>query len=249
MHRRAAVLALPHVGTKMKSYSDNTAFLDLLLNCLVGFVFLFMIAFMQIEPNKNDAEIKTKAEYVITLTWPMGDPSDVDMWVEDPAGNLISFKGKEAGLTHLDRDDLGGSGDYFTLPDGRIIKYEYNQEIMTIRGFIPGDWTISVHMYNKKIEASTMATIRIDKLNPNVVTVFNETFELKRHWQEITVTRFTMKMDGTMLGVHDTPVSLIQKHPDLKTRTAGELQRQQVVPPIRSSVGDGSHGSSPRGDN
>ena len=232
MHTRVAVLVLLHVKTTMKSYSDNTAFLDLLLNCLVGFVFLFMVAFMQIEPNKNDAEIKTKAEYVITLTWPDEDPSDVDMWLEDPAGNLISFKNKAAGLTHLDRDDLGGSGDSFQLPDGRIIKYEYNQEIMTIRGFIPGDWIITVHLYNKKIEAPTIATIRIDKLNPKVLTIFNEKFELERHWQETTVIRFTMKMDGELLNINNLPVSLIQKHPDLKGRTASELQRQQVVPGV-----------------
>jgi len=215
-----------------RGYGDDKSFLDLLLNCLVGFVFLFTIAFIQIEPDANDAQIKTKAEYVITLTWPMGDPSDVDMWLQDPAGNLISFKGTEAGLTHLDRDDLGGAGDYFVLPDGRIIKYEYNQEIMTIRGFIPGEWIITVHMYNKKIKESTTATVRIDKLNPNVVTIFNEKFVLERHWQETTVMRFTMKMDGTIINVHDTPVSLIQKHPDLAHRMFRELQREQVLPPI-----------------
>ncbi|RLG67114.1 MAG: hypothetical protein DRO11_10505 [Methanobacteriota archaeon] len=224
-----------------KSYGDNKAFLDLLLNCLVGFVFLFMVAFSQIAPDETEAQIKTKAEYVITLTWPIGDPSDVDMWLEDPAGNLISFKGKEAGLTHLDRDDLGGSGDSFMLPDGRIIRYEYNQEIMTIRGFIPGEWTINIHMYNKKKKEPTVATVRIDKLNPKVVTIFNEKFALEKHWQEITVIRFTMKSDGELIGIHKLPVSLIQKHPDLRNRTAGELQRNQVVHPPSTSVGASPH--------
>jgi hypothetical protein len=213
---------------RKKNYGDDKAFLDLLLNCLVGFVFLFMLAFIQIEPDANDAQVKTKAEYVITLTWPANDSSDVDLWLQDPAGNLISFKQKSAGFTVLDRDDLGGSGDTFRLPDGRIIRYEYNQEIMTIRGFIPGEWTITVHLYNKKIKDPTIATVRIDKLNPKVITVFNEKIELDRHWTETTVTRFTMASDGKMLDVHNTPVSLIQKHPDLKNRMAGELAREQV---------------------
>lgn len=220
-----------------KSYGDDKAFLDLLLNCLVGFVFLFMIAFIQIEPNKNDAQIKTKAEYVVTLTWPETDPSDVDMWLEDPAGNLISFKGTHAGLTHLDRDDTGGAGDYFKLPDGRIIKYEYNQEIMTIRGFIPGDWTVTIHLYNRKIKDPVEATVRMDKINPNVVTVFNKTFKFTKHWEEITVLRFTMKTDGTMIDVHDTPISLIQKHPDIAKRMAREAMRKQVLPPPAASSG------------
>jgi len=248
MRTRAVVLVLPLVRIEMRSYNDSTAFLDLLLNCLVGFVFLFMIAFMQIEPNKNDAEIKTKAEYVITLTWPVEDPSDVDMWLEDPAGNLISFKNKAAGLTHLDRDDLGGAGDSFRLPDGRIIRYEYNQEIMTIRGFIPGKWTITVHLYNKKIEAPTIATVRIDKLNPKVITIFNEKFELKRHWTETTVIRFTMKMNGELLNINDLPISLISKHPDLKGRTASELQRQQVMPLVPQSSDINGRPPGERGD-
>lgn len=203
-----------------KKYGDDKSFLDLLLNCLVGFVFLFMVAFIQIEPDKTDASIKTKAEYVITLTWPASDTSDVDIWIEDPAGNLISFKQKEAGLTHIDRDDIGHSGDKYTLPDGRVIEYEYNQEIATIRGFIPGEWTINLHYYNKRTGAkATPAAVRIDKLNPSVVTVFNETFTLTKHWQEVTVVRFEMTNKGEMIGINDIPVSLIKKHPDMKGRT------------------------------
>lgn len=227
------VLVPPCAATKImtKNYDDDKAFLDLLLNCLVGFVFLFTIAFIQIEPDANDAQVKTKAEYVITLTWPVEDPSDVDLWLEDPAGNLIGFKKKQAGFTVLDRDDLGGAGDTFRLPDGRIIKYEYNQEIMTIRGIIPGDWSVTVHLYNKKIKNPTVATVRIDKLNPKVVTVFNKKFTLKRHWEELTVIRFTMTSDGDMVDINDVPISLIQKHPDLRGRMAGELVREQVVSP------------------
>jgi len=202
-----------------KKYGDDKAFLDLLLNCLVGFVFLFMVAFIQIEPDKTDASIKTKAEYVITLTWPVHDASDIDIWVQDPAGNLISFKDKAKGLTHIDRDDLGHSGDKYTLPDGRVIEYEYNQEIVTIRGFIPGEWIINLHYYNKRSEAPTPAAVRIDKLNPSVVTVFNKTFILKKHWEEVTVIRFEMKANGEMIDVNDLPTSLIKKHKDMKGRT------------------------------
>ena len=221
MRTRADALAPLHVETMKKSYNDNKAFLDLLLNCLVGFVFLFMIAFMQIAPDTKDVD-KPKAEYLVTLTWERSDSSDIDIWVQDPAGNVISFKDKIGGLTHLDRDDLGKAGDAYKLPDGRIIMYDYNQEIITIRGFIPGEWIINLHVYNKKNTWGTKAVVRIDKLNPNVVTVFNETTILKTHWEEVTVLRFTMTINGEMLGLNKLPISLIEKYTDMGYRQAHE---------------------------
>lgn len=180
---------------------------------------MFMLAFSQIEPDKKDVA-KPKAEYIVTLTWGLQDSSDIDIWIQDPAGNLISFKEKEGGLTHLDRDDLGKSGDVYKLADGRVVSYNYNQEIVTIRGFIPGEWIINLHVYNKKNTWDSKAVVRIDKINPNVVTVINETVILKNHWEEVTVVRFTMKMDGTILGVNKLPVSLIEKVGNMGIREA-----------------------------
>jgi len=204
-----------------RDYHNNTSFLDLLFNCLVGFVFLFVVAFLLIKPDVKDASIKTKAEYVITMTWALDDRNDVDIWLMDPATNLISFKNKEAGLAHLDRDDLGHVNDTFKMPDGRIIAYNYNQEILTIRGIIPGEWILNVHMYNNNTKEPSQVTIRIDKLNPKVITVFNETITLTDQWEEKTVLRFTMKNNGDMIGVRDLFTSLVARHPDMKNpRTA-----------------------------
>lgn len=223
-----------------RSYNDTTTFVDLLFNCVVGFVFLFMLAFIQIDPEeKSKADIKTKAEYIITMTWPLEDHSDVDIWIEDPAGHLIGFKQKEGGLTHLDRDDLGSLNDKFVMPDGRIVEYEYNQEIVTIRGFIPGDWTINVHLYTKRQTAPTKVHVRIDKLNPKVTTVFNKVITLDRHWQEKTVIRFTMTETGEMIGVHDRFVSLIAKHPALAGRITSTDESTLAPGPRRSGPAGG----------
>jgi len=203
-----------------RDYHNNTAFLDLLFNCLVGFVFLFVVAFLLIKPDVRDASIKTKAEYVITMTWEIDDFNDVDIWLMDPATNLISFKNKEGGLAHLDRDDLGGKGDTFKMADGRVVSYNYNQEILTIRGIIPGEWILNIHMYNKNTNKPSDVTIRIDKLNPKVITVYNETVTLIDQWEEKTIIRFTMKNNGDMIGVNYLFTSLIKRHPDMKRPTA-----------------------------
>ncbi len=153
-------------------YYNNTSFLDLLFNTLVGFVLLFIIAFLLINPNIKKADIKTKAEFVISVTWSDNSQDDVDTWLQDPAGNVLHFRQKDVGLAHLDRDDLGQINDIITLDDGRRVEYTHNQELTTIRGFITGEWVLNVHMYSKRDENPTLVEVRIDKLNPTVQTLF-----------------------------------------------------------------------------
>ena len=177
-------------------YYNNTSFLDLLFNTLVGFVLLFVIAFLLINPSIKKADIKTKAEFVIAVTWNDNSQDDVDTWLQDPAGNVLHFRQKDVGLAHLDRDDLGKINDTITLDDGRRIEYTHNQELTTIRGFVTGEWVLNVHMYKKRDSNPTLVEVRIDKLNPKVQTLFYKKIVMKSKWEEVTVTRFVMTNQG-----------------------------------------------------
>ena len=110
-------------------YHSNVSFLDLLFNMVVGFVMLFIIAFLLISPITKDKQIEQKAEYIITVTWPLEHWDDVDTWLQDPNGKILSFRNKEIGLMHLDRDDLGSRNDKITMPDGTIKYIRENREI------------------------------------------------------------------------------------------------------------------------
>jgi hypothetical protein len=191
-------------------YYNNTSFLDLLFNTLVGFVFLFIIAFLLINPNLKKADIKTKAEFVITVTWSDYSQDDVDTWLQDPAGNVLHFRQKDVGLAHLDRDDLGKINDTITLDDGRRVEYTHNQELATIRGFLTGEWVLNVHMYSKRDANPTLVEVRIDKLNPKVETVFYKKIVMKSRWEEITVTRFVMTNQGDIINWDDLPKTLLK---------------------------------------
>ena len=151
----------------MKS-QDNTAFLDLLFNTLLGFVMLFFISFYLMNPSQSKTDIKTKAEFVITVTWTEGNECDVDTYLQDPLGNILFFRQKEKGLMHLDRDDLGNVNDTIILPNGETIRLPVNQELTTIRGFIPGEWVLNVHLYKKRTTEGAVVEISVDKLNPKV---------------------------------------------------------------------------------
>jgi len=186
-------------------YNSTTGFLDLLFNGWLIYVMMFMISFILIVPERNEANIKTKAEFVLTLTWDDGSKDDVDIWVEDPMGNLVYYKDKEKGITHLDRDDLGLTNDKTVGPDGEIITYKHNQEIVTIRGFMAGEWVINIHMYNKRDPTPTNVEVKIIKLNPTAETVFVKKLVMEIYWEEITIARLRMSRTGKILSISETP--------------------------------------------
>jgi len=190
--------------------NDSTPFVDLLFNILLGFAFLFIISFLMIQPILKKAEVHTQAEYIITVTWPLNNKDDVDTWLEDPLGNIVYFKNKEAGLVHLDRDDLGDMNDVIVLADGTTVKYPYNQEILTIRGFVGGEWTLNLHMYSKREKTPTTARVTVDKLNPTLKTIIAKDIILEERGDEITVARFEMGSSGDILSINDMPKGLIQ---------------------------------------
>ena len=205
---------------------DSTPFIDLLFNLLLGYAFLFLISFLMIQPIIKKAEVHTQAEYIITVTWPLDNPNDVDTWLEDPLGNLVWFSQKEAGLSHLDRDDLGNLNDIIYLADGSVIKYPYNQEILTIRGFIGGEWTLNVHMYAKRDAAPTMVRVTVDKLNPKLKPILAKDILLSERGDEITVARFEMGSNGDILSLNDMPKKLITLKSEA-LRNAGHLTGAQ----------------------
>jgi len=188
---------------------DSTPFVDLLFNLLLGFAFLFIISFLMIQPILKKAEVHTQAEYIITVTWPLDNRDDVDTWLEDPLGNLVWFNNKEAGLAHLDRDDLGDANDTIILADGSVIKYPYNQELLTIRGFIGGEWTLNVHMYSKLEREPTIVRVTMDKLNPKLKPILAKDILLEARGHEVTAARFEMSSNGDILSLNDIPKGLI----------------------------------------
>ena len=194
-----------------RQYRNNTSFLDLLFNLLIGVMLLFIISFLMVNERKKqeDTNLKTKAEYVITVTWEDGNPDDVDTWLEDPTGKKLSFKNKNIISAHLDRDDRGTKADKITLPDGREVEYIHNQELTTIRGIVEGEWTLNLHMYHKVFSPPTVVEVKMDKLNPSVKTVLMEKISLGKHWEQKTVARFVMSEQGNVVLWSKLPKQLV----------------------------------------
>ena len=194
-----------------RNYHTNLAFLDLLFNTLLCFAALFSLAFILINPSQKNKTVDAKAEFIITVIWPSEMDDDVDTYVEDPEGNLIAFNRREQGLMHLDRDDTGLSFDTISTSFG-LVEYKENREMVTIRGYVPGEYVVNVHMYTKREDAETPVTIILEKINPyKVVTGRNVVLKVKG--DEKTAFRFTVDDEGKVIQTNQLEKGLAKRNP------------------------------------
>jgi len=220
-------------------YSANTAFLDLLFITVLGFASMFFLAFILMNQKTTQrAKITAKADYIITITWPKDSNDDVDSYLEDPLEHLVFFQRREDGLMHLDRDDLGKRNDYVMTPYGPVT-YNENQEIITIRGIIPGEYVLNVHMYHKSTagesgheeggdekppaeDKPTVVTVKIEKMNPTVKLIIIKKVTLEKNGDEKTVTRFTLDKDGEIKNLNDLPKAIANKRLNERSNPGGQ---------------------------
>lgn len=189
--------------------STTDPFTDLLFNALLGFTFLFFITIMFMNPITKTGKIDLKAEYIITLSWPDGNTDDIDIWVEGPEGNLLWFRDPEVGLLHLDRDDRGALKDTLTI-NGETIVNPLNQEIVTLRGLVPGEYVVNVHYYETKTKEPVKATVKVEKVNPILEVIYYGSVTAEKVGEEKTAVRFTIAPDGSIRGINSLPKSLVK---------------------------------------
>jgi len=212
-------------------YRSSLAFTDLLFNVLIGFAFLFIIAFILINPITKEANIEAKAEFMIIMEWDHKSVYDVDLWMQDAMGTIVGFPNKEGGWLHLDKDDLGSSNDTIQLANGQKKTIFLNREIMTIRGTAPGEYIVNVHLYSKKNRrhGPIDVTVQVLKINP-YGEVHNDVLTLKNNGQEETVVRFKVNDAGEVISKNR-----------LQKRFAGKHGAQSTLGP--------THGASSQGTN
>ena len=152
--------------------------------------------------------IDPKAEYLVTVTWPDNNPDDIDTWIEDPNGEIVWFRSRDAGLIHLDRDDRGMLNDTLDI-NGNIVKNPLNQEVVTIRGVVPGEYIVNVHYYATETEKPVPVTVKVDKVNPTLEVIYYDTLTLDKKGDEKTALRFRINQDGRVSDIGHTPKSLV----------------------------------------
>jgi len=182
-------------------YGSNLSFNDVLFNALLGFVVLFVLALLLINPITKKSDIPAKAEILIIVEWDNESPDDIDTWVQGPLmGAPISFQNKHSGSMHLDRDDLGRTSDIMMI-DGEKIVIKINREVVSMRGIAQGDYYINIHVYNKAGNSEpTKYTVTLLDVNP-YREVYVMQGEVTARGDIVRLPGFTLNKEGEVTDV------------------------------------------------
>jgi len=189
---------------------EQDVFTDLLFNALLGFAFMFAIAFMLINDSQDAGSIDTKAEVLISIQWPDDHPDDVDAVVEDPQGGLVWYHNRDSGLMHLDRDDRGNLTDKITSK-GEVISNPINQETVTVRGLQSGEYVINLLHYKSNYQDPLPVTVKVEKLNPSVELIYYGEHFLMGVGDEKTALRFIVDGQKNITDLNQFQKKLLTK--------------------------------------
>jgi hypothetical protein len=198
-------------------FKSSLGFIDLLFNILLGFAFLFIVAFLLIKPEAKKKDFDRRAEFVIILEWDHDAADDLDLYVQDPTNDKVSFRLPIVNYMHLDKDDLGMRNDTIINADGTTSTVKINREVVTIRGIMAGEYIINTHYYSTRIYNGSQLepnertidyrskpqkdlTVRIElhKVTPYKILWAGEK-KFTHRGQEETFLRFRLDSDGEIL--------------------------------------------------
>jgi hypothetical protein len=191
----------------------------MLFKALQVIAFLFFIALLSVSPDSKDGKIDSKAEFIITLDWPDNHPDDLDLFVQDPVGNIVWYRRREAGFLTLDRDDRGGAND-FIIVNGKKIPSPIREEIVTVRGIVAGEYTVNVSHFQASTGQPVAASVKVQKLNPTAQVIFNDKLMLDHSGEEKTAVRFRLDNEGKVIDVQQRPKSLLETFRNVRANGA-----------------------------
>jgi len=191
----------------------------MLFKALQVIAFLFFIALLAVSPDSKEGKIDSKAEFIITMDWPDNHPDDLDLFVQDPAGNIAWYRHREAGFLTLDRDDRGGTND-FIIVNGKKIASPIREEIVTVRGIVPGEYTVNVSHFQATTGQPVAANVKVQKLNPTTQVIFDNKLMLDHSGDEKTAVRFRLDTEGKVIDVQQRPKSLMETFRNVRANGA-----------------------------
>jgi len=195
---------------------SNITFLDILFNALI--VFIAIVALIKINPEDSKKAVELEGEYLITVKWEPGSEDDVDVYVMDPAENIVYFQGREAGLMYLDHDDLGARSDTTKDAEGNIIFVIENVEHVTINGVMSGEYIVNVHMYAKESLLPMRVEVILTRIHKKTREIIKKEIVLSEKGDEKTAFRFTLDADGDVASINYLERLFVRKAHDRRGR-------------------------------
>ena len=82
--------------------------------------------------------------------------------------------------------------------DGNEIQNPLNQEVVTIRAVVPGEYIVNVHYYATKTNNPVDVNVKVEKVNPQLEVIYYGTINLEKKGVEKTATRFNITQGGSV---------------------------------------------------
>ena len=191
-----------------KKFFSFRPFIDVLFCCLLMLVAILFL--LKTEEQKTKAR-PPNVIYEVILTWDGESNDDLDLYVQAASGHVVSFNNREGGqgsLISLDHDALGKARNNNLSDDNGVI-VNYNEEIVSFRGVLAGENIVTVHVYSKRDEQPTRATIKLVKIKPFKEVVSKEKI-FASIGEEKTAFRFTTDENGDILDISTLPANLVK---------------------------------------
>lgn len=189
----------------MKSDFPGIATVDVCIGLMLAFAVLLKLSTLASQVEQKP-EIDNHALYKVIVEWAGDSQDDVDTYVSDPIGHLVYFRRLQDGLMVLERDDTGMSSNTITLPDGSSVVSAFNQEVVDIRGIVPGEYVVNIHMYRKASGQPTPVNVRLAR---GGVVAHETSIILDANGDEKTAFRFTLTADGNVVDINTMPKELV----------------------------------------
>lgn len=194
-----------------RTFSLPDSFIDIALICIGGLALMFVAAVLRMNPeNKIPPAVETRGKFLVIIQWPDGSADDVDLYVKDPEGHVVFFQNRDTGLMHLEHDDLGSRSDIVTSATGQEIKIDRNEERTVLRGTIPGEYVVNVHMYAKNDPNPTKVTVILYQLIGSDKELTRKERILLQSGDEKTAFRFTVTEAETVRGINELPFTIVR---------------------------------------
>ncbi len=194
-----------------EKYGSWRSMLDMSFILMLLFMGMFVVAVMQMrtptEPTKGP---ERKAEYMIEMDWPATNFDDLDLHVLKPDRKIVYFNARDMDGVLLDRDDLGYLNDLYHTENGEQKIVPINNEVVTIRGILPGRYVVNVQVFASRMAWGKVPStptfpypvkFRLMKINPRVTTLVTKEVIVEKVGQQVTAFSFTINDDGTVSAI------------------------------------------------
>ncbi len=170
----------------------DTVFRDMIFVVLLGFVAIVVLLLPHLNPPREGIEQTIPAgNVIVTIDWPDGWSTDVDLWVRAPGERPVGYSRKDGNTFNLLRDDLGTYRD----------NTGQNRETAMSRGILAGQYVVNLHLFSN-YEGTFPVPVGIEVV---VVTPSGKVEQiliareiLSGPGQELTVFRFRLDGDGNL---------------------------------------------------